>query len=160
MKNFEVVERWGKYANMIYEDVLSNDWTLEDWSNKNEYDEYEENSYIPDDNDFIEIVKISLDIKKRIEDKEIELYDRLLQLSDNHTIFELNPKEDIDMETYWMHARDKFDAFEKETGVELFGEGRSSRHICVHNTLENACRYDELQEVQKRLERELINEFN
>ena len=30
---------------MIYEDVLYNDWTLEDWSTKNEYGEYEENSY-------------------------------------------------------------------------------------------------------------------
>ena len=38
--------------------------------------------------------------------------------------------------------------------------GTGDVNVCVHNTLANACRYDELQKVQNRLERELINEFN
>ena len=37
----QIIEKWGKYADMIYEDVLYNDWDLNDWSTKNEYDEYE-----------------------------------------------------------------------------------------------------------------------
>ena len=125
MKNFEVVERWGKYADMIYQDVLSNDWTLEDWSNKDENDEYEENSYIPDDNDFIEIVKISLDIKERIENRKIKLYEGLLQLSDNHTLLQIEERIEINspvdfISNYSYELAKKSNIFERETGVEIF----------------------------------------
>ena len=154
-----IIERWGKYADMIYEDVLFNDWDLEDWSTKNEYGEYEENSYINDDNDFIEIVKICLDLKDKIKSN---LYrangEELIQLSDNHTMFYIH--KDIDIEEYWNRARDKFIEFERITGTEIYTEGRMARHICVDNTLINAYRYDELCNIQQRLEQELIDEIN
>lgn len=157
----EIIEKWGKYADMIYQDVLDRDWNLEDWLNKDEDGLYEENEYFEGEEDFAKLVKLSIELKEKLKGKFYSVdNEQMLQLSDNHTIWELNPKKDIDMETYWMLARDKFNAFEQETGVELFGEGRSSRHICVHNTLENAYRYDELCRVQKRLEQELIEEIN
>ena len=67
---------------------------------------------------------------------------------------------DIEIEEYWRLASEKFIEFERITGVEIYTEGRSARHICVDNTLINAYRYDELRNIQQRLEQELIDEIN
>lgn len=83
----------------------------------------------------------------------------LIELSDNRTMQEIT-NDNIDAEEYWTVANLYLETFEMETGVEVYTEGRSSRHICVANTFENAKRYKELQQKQQELEQQFINEIN
>lgn len=92
---------------------------------------------------------------------------RLLELNDNHTIWELETPENDAInrseEAWWLWDNIVTSAckqFEEETGEELGGYGRSGRHMCVEPTFENCLRFDELQEVQERLEKEAVEEFN
>ena len=155
----QIIAKWGKYADMIYQEVLDLDWGLEDWSWKDEEGNYEYNDYFDDNEAFIRIVKCSLELKEKLKGR-IYNADKLqmLELSNNHTLFDIN--SDIDMETYYMLVKDKMDEFESITDVEVFAEGRSGRHMCVYNNLENAYRYDELCNIQQKLEQELIDELN
>lgn len=86
----------------------------------------------------------------------------LLQLSDNHTMFQLDLDPELDGldEIYWGIADKYLQAFEEETGVEPFAEGRSSRHICVANTFDNFLNYNKLQEYQKVFEQQFIDFMN
>lgn len=155
----DIIEKWGKYGDEIYQYIFYHDEEEKDWLSKAEYSIYKENFYFIDYKEYARIVKWSFKLKDKLSGN---LYNELslLQLSDNHTLWEIHPKKDIDGETYWMLVEHKCKEFEKITGVEVFTEGRSSRHICVENTLENAYRYDELCRVQERLEQELIDEIN
>ena len=83
----------------------------------------------------------------------------LIELSDNRTMQEIT-NDNIEAEEYWNIANLYLETFEMETGVEVYTEGRSSRHICVDNTFENAKRYKELQQKQQELEQQFINEIN
>lgn len=83
----------------------------------------------------------------------------LIELSDNRTMQEIT-NDNIEAEEYWTVANLYLETFEMETGVEVYTEGRSSRHICVANTFENAKRYKELQQKQQELEQQFINEIN
>lgn len=83
----------------------------------------------------------------------------LIELSDNRTMQEIT-NDNITSEEYWTVANLYLETFEMETGVEVYTEGRSSRHICVANTFENAKRYKELQQKQQELEQQFINEIN
>lgn len=154
-KNLDLIAEYNKYANLIYGDVLERDWDLHDWSTKNEYGEYEENIYIHEEEDFIKLVEIALDAKELVVDN---LYNGLIELSDNPTLFFI--KADIDIEEYWKQVGDKLRAFEVMTGTNVYTEGRSSRHICVDNNLMNAYRYEELQTMVNNLEKELIDQIN
>lgn len=84
-----------------------------------------------------------------------------IELSDNHTLwdfdFELDKSESAIFETtYCDEVNRAAEDFEQETGVELFYLGRSGRHVCVIDNFENARLYASLQEIQKRLESEVI----
>jgi hypothetical protein len=103
--------------------------------------------------------------------KEHNYYDRdvrykgpLLELNDNHTIWELNNPNITSDDQAWMLWDDivnvRRDEFEDETGQELYGCGRSGRHICVEPTFENCLNFYKLQEVQEDLEQAAIDEFN
>lgn len=83
----------------------------------------------------------------------------LIELSDNRTMQEIT-NDNITSEEYWTVANLYLETFEMETGVEVYVEGRSSRHICVANTFENAKRYKELQQKQQELEQQFIKEIN
>lgn len=83
----------------------------------------------------------------------------LIELSDNRTMQEIT-NDNITSEEYWTVANLYLETFEMETGVEVYTEGRSSRHICVANTFENAKRYKELQQKQQELEQQFIKEIN
>ena len=83
----------------------------------------------------------------------------LIELSDNRTMQEIT-NDNITSEEYWTVANLYLETFEMETGVEVYAEGRSSRHICVANTFENAKRYKELQQKQQELEQQFIKEIN
>lgn len=85
--------------------------------------------------------------------------DDYIELNDNHTIWELH-SDTLTDEDWWSIVDSKVAAFKGETGVDLYLVGRSGRHACVDNTFYNAMRFEELQAVQERLEREAIEEFN
>jgi len=88
----------------------------------------------------------------------------LLELNDNHTMWELNNPTLDNSDSAWYLYDDivtrKINDFKEETGEELYGCGRSGRHICVEPTFENCLNFYKLQEVQERLEQEAIDEFN
>lgn len=97
--------------------------------------------------------------KKALETVSEHSYNGMLELSDNHTLWELEDSGKSD-EEWWSIVNSKFAAFEAETGVEVWQDGRMGRHIVVENNFENAVNYDKLCEVQKKLEQEAIDEFN
>ena len=82
-----------------------------------------------------------------------------LELSDNHTMYDLNDNGKSEEEWYSI-VKSKEVEFENETDVPLKFLGRSARHVCVDLNLENIIDYDKLKEVQERLEDEAVKEFN
>lgn len=82
-----------------------------------------------------------------------------IQLSDNRTLNEITV-DNLDVDYYIAIVEEYLGKFEQETGVEVYQAGRMGRHIVVDNTLDNAKRYEELQEVLFRLEKEMINFIN
>ena len=82
-----------------------------------------------------------------------------LELSDNHTMYDLNDNGKSEEEWYSI-IDSKSVEFENETDVPLKFLGRSGRHVCVDLNLKNIINYNELKEVQERLEKEAIAEFN
>lgn len=82
-----------------------------------------------------------------------------LELSDNHTMYDLNDNGKSEEEWYSI-VKSKEVEFENETDVSLRFLGRSGRHVCVDLNLENIIDYDKLKEVQERLEDEAVAEFN
>lgn len=82
-----------------------------------------------------------------------------IQLSDNRTLNEITV-DNLDVDYYTAIVEEYLGKFEQETGVEVYQAGRMGRHIVVDNTLDNAKRYEQLQEVLFRLEKEMINFIN
>lgn len=61
----------------------------------------------------------------------------------------------------WNNIRDKYlENFEDITGVEAWLEGRSGRHVVVHDTIENLFAFTQLQSTFKKLQDEMIEEVN
>ena len=125
--------------------------------------EYEYYSKFPEYNDVVEEYYGSLtkeEYNKAIEIankiKDIPTYNGALELSDNHTLYELKSLDDAydsyseDVYyTYSQFVEDAVRTFEEDTGVKLYGEGRSGRHIVVDDTIENRIKYDELKYVNQ-----------
>lgn len=86
-------------------------------------------------------------------------YGVCLELSDNHTLWDIDTP-DFDDEEYCFVVESARKQFEEVTGVECFLVGRSGRHVCVEDTFDNATRYFELCDVQRDLEESVINTFN
>ena len=87
-------------------------------------------------------------------------YARYLQLADNRVLWECETANDEDLQVYQLFVNKAISDFEKETGVEIFLLGRNSRHVCVKHTYENALKYQDLVQVQQRLEKQLIKDYN
>ena len=61
----------------------------------------------------------------------------------------------------WNDIRDKYlKNFEDITGVKVWLEGRSGRHVVVHDTIENLFAFTQLQSTLKKLQDEMIEEVN
>lgn len=95
-------------------------------------------------------------------------YDRYgkenIELSDRATIAQLYGNIDnVDPEETqhtFENLRDQaFKNFEDETGVEIFQDGRSGRHIVVENNFDNAYNYNKLCAAQEKWEDWVIDEF-
>lgn len=88
-----------------------------------------------------------------------------IELNDNHTLWDIEAPEDYEEdgtldEVYNDIVSDACAEFQKETGEQLYLLGRSGRHACVSNKFMNAYRYEELKEIQERLEKEVIENAN
>ena len=98
---------------------------------------------------------------------DINFYQNMIELSADRIDFEtidvtkLTSEQRNDLETTTqMYLDDACKKFEKKTGIDIWLEGRSGRHVCVENTLKNAIRYDELCDLQKELKNEYIEKVN
>ena len=88
----------------------------------------------------------------------LDYYDGYIELNDNRTLWEIN--KELDMDDYSIYVESAVKEFENMTGVTLYLLGRGSRHICVENTYKNAERFEELCNIQHKLETKLINTIN
>ena len=86
-------------------------------------------------------------------------YGTVLELNDNHTIWELN-NENKSYEEWASIVNSKQAQFKADTGVDLLLLGRMGRHACVEPTYDNCINFTYLQETQEKLEQEAIDEFN
>lgn len=87
-----------------------------------------------------------------------------IELSDRSTLNNLSGNiEDVDPEqslfTYEKLRDEAFKKFEEETGVEIWQDGRSGRHIVVDDNFYNAYHYNELCDAQEKWEDWVIDEF-
>lgn len=93
-----------------------------------------------------------------------ESHTAYIELNDNHTLWEIEIPEDINSDEFDMMYSDivskAAEDFKEETGTSLFLVGRMGRHACVEANLQNALRYNELKEVQEKLEKEVIEKAN
>lgn len=131
--------------------------------------------YLPDYEEFNDTtMEISKDLFDKAKERALEAltnlaehqyydhdggYGTVLELNDNHTIWELNNENKSDEE--WASiVNSKLAQFEADTGVELMLLGRMGRHACVEPTYDNCMNFTYLQETQEKLEQEAIDEFN
>ncbi len=131
--------------------------------------------YLPDYEEFNDYtMDISKDLFDKAKDRALEALTNLaehqyydsdgghstvLELNDNHTIWELTNENKSDEE--WASiVQSKQAQFKADTGVELMLLGRMGRHACVEPTYDNCLNFTYLQETQEKLEQEAIDEFN
>lgn len=87
----------------------------------------------------------------------------LIELNDNHTMWDIEIPEgkEAGFDSYMTYrysdvVTEAANEFEEETGVPMYFEGRSGRHVCVPNNFLNAYKYNELKSKQEQLEKEVI----
>lgn len=90
--------------------------------------------------------------------KRVKFYNGLIELSNNQTMYSID--REIGMDEYQFALDQAINGFEEETGVEVFLEGRSGRHICVSDTVENIIDYNSLKDKQKYWEKWLVEFLN
>lgn len=103
-------------------------------------------------------------VKTAIENVADHFYNGMIELSDRATMYHLsgnveqeNPDE---VQQVYANLRDEaFEKFQEETGVEIWQDGRSGRHIVVDDNYYNAKNYNELCNIQEKWEDWVIEEF-
>ena len=124
--------------------------------------------YIPDYDELTTYITYEEEISREDYDKlvraylklleGVKMYDGRLELSDKPVLDFIDTE--IDWREYETIARDFLTQFERENDVEVETLGRSSRHICVENTLRNLIRYDELVDAVDEKIEEMIDFIN
>lgn len=105
---------------------------------------------------------ILLEAKKAIDMTKaphLQYYKGYLQLSANQVLWDIPIMNDADEEFYIKLVDIACDKFKEQTGVEVECLGRSSRHICVENTYENAKNFFNLCDVQRNLQDWVVNTY-
>ena len=137
------------------------------------YNESEQDlDYIPDIEEIQDTINEECDedmynkavniVKNMIE--SIEYYEdtrnKYIQLSDNHTMYELNSDVEITFDQYSSLVETFLQRLQDEINVTVYALGRSGRHICIDNTFDNALNYNKYVEAQSKYEQEMINYIN
>lgn len=110
------------------------------------------------------IVKNVIENTTYYSDSESARADIDIELSDNHTLWDIQVPDDYDenegyyfqQETYPALVDEAAADFKQRTGEELKFLGRSGRHVCVRNHFLNAYKFNELKAIQKELEDKVI----
>lgn len=123
------------------------------------------NDYTDNEDESKKVESLIHDAWKKIKDHIYNFeHKKYIELSDNRTLWNIEndkfPSDDYKADEYQMQVDFAVEDFEAETGVELYGLGRSGRHICVELNYQNALAYDELVSVQKGLEQRVIDAMN
>ena len=112
-----------------------------------------------DDDDMSWQENVPLYREDRYSDNYIELNDHnIFNRLDFNGAIKTSNDETIFYEVYTYLVNAAAEKFERITGVPIYLLGRSGRHVCVELNKENAKRFDELQDVQEKLEKEFIDE--
>lgn len=83
----------------------------------------------------------------------------MLQLSDERLLWKIE-NDNFD-ETKWnLYCQDLVDSFEETYNTEIYLLGRSGRHVCVDNTVENKLRFYDMQKTVEDMQKELVYEFS
>lgn len=113
-------------------------------------------------NKVVEIVKSAIETTTYYNDSEGS--GTYIELNDNHTMWDIKVPDDAGTnadffgETYSMLVQEAAKQFKEETGEELKLLGRMGRHACVNNTFLNAYKYNDLKQVQEKLEKQVIQQ--
>lgn len=85
-------------------------------------------------------------------------YNRYLELSDNHTLWNIDIPSGAEFndEDYSFMYTEALEHLQDEIGVDVFGLGRSGRHICVEDNFRNLTQLDKFKEAQSKWEDWLI----
>lgn len=98
----------------------------------------------------------------------VKYYEGKLVLSDNETANDIDyqamtPPKPNEVDDFWvvyeMIYSQALENFEQETGVEIYGLGRSGKHICVDDTFVNLTHLEELKNLQQKWEEWLKDEI-
>lgn len=98
----------------------------------------------------------------------VKYYEGKLVLSDNETANDIDyqamtPPKPNEVDDFWavyeMIYSQALENFEQETGVEIYGLGRSGKHICVDDTFVNLTHLEELKNLQQKWEGWLKDEI-
>ena len=111
-----------------------------------------------DEAELRETMKKAIDLADSINLYEAYPYERFIELSDEHTLW--NIEGHISEDAYSEQVEQALYRFEEETGVKAFCLGRNGRHVCVESTYANASRLDELREKQRTIENEMVEFIN
>ena len=97
---------------------------------------------------------------------EIKYYENMLELHDNHTFWKLNNEtaENISTNEFYNvinYLTEKYNnIFNKKFNTNLYGLGRSGRHICVENNDFNKRHYKSMKRYALKLEKDFVEDFN
>lgn len=94
-------------------------------------------------------------VKQAIENVSGNMYNGKIELSDNHTLW--NIAGNFTPEDFMFYRDEAIRQFEEETGIEMWQDGRSGRHIVVDDNFTNAYHYNELVEAHDKWENWLIS---
>jgi len=84
-----------------------------------------------------------------------------LQLSDEHILWDVNVEpENFNEEKYNRLCQEALERLKAKYNTEFFMLGRSGRHVCVEDTLDNRVEYDDMAADVKAEQKELINKLN
>ena len=137
------------------------------------YDESEQDlDYIPDIEDIQDT--INEDCNEDIYNKAVDIvrniienityyeydYKKYIQLSDNHTMYELNDDVEMTADQYSSLVDIFLQQLQDEINIDIYALGRSGRHICIDNTFDNALNYNRYVQAQRKYEQEMINYIN
>lgn len=131
---------------------------VEDVSFDMEYDEY--NEYYQDCNE-ADFEKAKEYLKQLLIDtKYYTDFKRYLELSDNHTFWDIEVPEGKQLnydDDYGFVYDQALSGLSKEIGTDVYGLGRSGRHICVDDTFENLTKLNEFKVAQAEWEKWFID---
>lgn len=138
---------WDSANNMF--NILKEDYATLDY----EYYTWHEEDLTEDEyNEAYEYAKIAYD------NYSDHNYEGHLELSDNRTLWDIDVF--ISATQYSDMVEDYIRAFEDEAGTDVWLLGRSGRHVCVDATIDNCFNLVYLQEIQQRMEKEMVELIN